>query len=212
MVKQNFKIFLQNKRSELGLTQAAMARFLNVDYGKYKGWESKGGSSFLLKETIEFFKTTRQDWGDDVFWNSWARPKGLNKKRCKEFRCSNWSCAKGYCDKHYREVLRYGKIRESCEKRAPRGSGHLDKSGYIRVSRGRGHQTFQHRIVMEEHLGRKLKVHENVHHKNGIKNDNRIANLELWTKSQPSGQLIEDKIKWAKEFLKEYGYEIIKTH
>ncbi len=63
---------------------------------------------------------------------------------------------------------------------------------------------------MSQYLGRPLYKYENVHHKNGDRSDNRLENLELWTVKQPPGQRVEDKLKWCKEFLELYGYNVIK--
>jgi hypothetical protein len=62
----------------------------------------------------------------------------------------------------------------------------------------------EHRIIMEQMIGRELYADENVHHRNGVTDDNQPANLELWTTSQPAGQRVEDKIAWAVELLSRY--------
>jgi hypothetical protein len=101
-------------------------------------------------------------------------------------------------------------------KRAP-GEGNIHSQGYKTITK-KGHpnqmdskgRIREHIYIMSKHLGRPLFKDESVHHKNGDRLDNSIENLELWSKGQPPGQRVEDKIKYYIDFLKRYGYKIDK--
>lgn len=119
---------------------------------------------------------------------------------CTVIACDLESHAKGLCNTHYRQQRR-GKVPGYI---VPQGTGSLTKDGYRAILVGK-RKMHEHRFVMEQHLGRKLLPDENVHHINGVRDDNRIENLELWVRPQPSGIRAEDALKWAYTIIERYG-------
>lgn len=62
--------------------------------------------------------------------------------------------------------------------------GYSIHNGYARISVGENCGRNQHVVIMEQHIGRRLRNGEVVHHINGIKTDNRIENLRLMTNKE----------------------------
>lgn len=82
--------------------------------------------------------------------------------------------------------------------------GYVADSGYRMIHLRGGKKILQHRKIMAETLGRPLTKDESVHHKNGDRLDNRPENLELWSRYQPYGQRVTDKVTFAIEILRLY--------
>lgn len=94
-----------------------------------------------------------------------------------------------------------------------RGGKTYHKAGYVmrRVpehprARPRSPYVFEHVLVMEEALGRHLFPDESVHHLNGVRDDNRVENLEVWVRPQPSGIRASDALAWAREMIARYEH------
>jgi hypothetical protein len=118
--------------------------------------------------------------------------------------------ARGYCSAHNRQILR-GVNLVAIRDRTEGPVWAVNQGGYVgkRSTENTGAAwILQHRAVMEEMLGRPLVKGENVHHINGVRDDNRPENLELWSTFQPAGQRVEDKLAWAHEIINRYGEAI----
>lgn len=140
-------------------------------------------------------------------------------KKCSSCRHENYK--KRYnkrcgCGK---QIQQQSQMCRTCANREKQGeylgkSRYLTKKGYVyiripehpRANKVTGF-VFDHILVMEQKLGRYLLAGENVHHVNGIRDDNRPENLELWIRPQPSGIRAKDAVIWARRILALYNNE-----
>ena len=132
------------------------------------------------------------------------------------FVCSMDGCdrphrAKGFCDAHYQRLWKGTDLAKPIRRaKTPiRDGWYVNSEGYLYRTGKRGDGKYgvvlQHRLIMEGILGRPLTDKETVHHKNGVRDDNRPENLELWASRHPRGSRIEDLVEFALEILNDYA-------
>ena len=96
-----------------------------------------------------------------------------------------------YCSLHWGEKVSNTFRLKRGENLADPKRSFKTPDGYIYIPVGRVY-IFEHKFVMEKKLGRKLRKGESVHHINGIRDDNRPDNLELWLSAPRYGQRATD--------------------
>ncbi len=162
---------------------------------------------------------------ESAFYRSNRWPNGRQQpcKRCKfQDRRERYyiSCK---CGKPMRETSALCRTCSNTGSNSPRwrGGKTTDAKGYVRIKspghpRARlypgaaGNYVLEHILVMESVLGRHLAPGETIHHRNGVRSDNRPENLELWTTPQRPNIRASDAVAWAKEVLRRYEPEALK--
>lgn len=107
------------------------------------------------------------------------------------------------CKSRHQETMAKDRFDAGDYLRSPSGKGYIGIHVPTKVE-GKKRSILEHRFVMEKHLGRKLLTTETVHHINGVRHDNRLENLELFSSRHGPGQRVIDKVAFAIEILRLY--------
>lgn len=181
----------------------AKRKYLPTDKCEFSGCENVPASRGLCKGHV-----SQVDRGTPL------RPL-MKKVRqiCAFETCEKLVHSKSLCAGHRSQLDRNVELRplSTRPRIRPVGDTRLTAQGYVQEKQPTHPNAqasgwiMQHIKVMSDYLERALYPNERVHHKNGIRDDNRIENLELWATDHPYGQRVSDLIPYWESMLSRYS-------
>lgn len=104
------------------------------------------------------------------------RSNEIRRRRlCTVEGCNDKHFGKGYCNKHYRRLRDHGHLGD---RRRKRGSGSITSKGRILIHTG-NEFVFEHILIAEKSLGKKLPEKAEIHHLDGNPSNNESINLVI---------------------------------
>ena len=150
----------------------------------------------ILIRTNEFKAICKCDWCGGKFERRYSHSINRKNQFCSRQCYGKWQSEnrtgknsplfeKHLSEEHRKKLSKNMIGKYSGENHPLWKGGKINNKGYILVykpnypNNRKDNYIYEHRLIMEEYLGRCLFSYEIIHHKNGIKTDNRIENLEL---------------------------------
>lgn len=149
-----------------------------------------------------------------------SNENGFNHKKYRKYKINLFEC--NHCHKHYISFIRkssfctipcWGKFIRECDTRDKSRryyppsrieSGVKSyRSTYLGMKNGKQQYKYTHRLVMEKHLGRKLKTSEHVHHLDGDGRNNELSNLKIMSHSDHASQIAKKTFGKDTEHMKD---------
>jgi len=156
-----------------GVSSTTVLRRMN-EYGIQSRRKSNKYRFILSKDEIE-----RLYWKEEKNIREIAELTGISQESIRY-----WMKQYGIPTRSIHEAFKIREKKIKHKKYGPKnanwkGGRWISKEGYVYVWIGPNQRKAEHRLIMEQYLGRKLQPNEYVHHLNGIRSDNRIENLAV---------------------------------